>query len=97
MTTAAASAPDTITPAFEWTFTDPLTKHDHSLSGKEIQQVYSIHRLLMAPFTGGEDLQVQVRTLVEKLSNKNTSALKFVCADLECLPVLKLLHFVYNC
>jgi hypothetical protein len=58
------------------------------LTQKEIKQVTQIQTLLVAPIDIDENQDIAMEHLSSKLLQKNTSALKFVCNDLDCLPVL---------
>lgn len=86
LTTAAASAPDAIVDAYQWNFQQPTAVPDHGLSAKEVQQVVSIHRILVAPLFPQDNHATHLQLLVSKLVSKNLNALVFVCNSLECLP-----------
>jgi hypothetical protein len=87
LTAASAREKMPVQPAFSYDFSvaEPgLT----TLTQKEIKQVTQIQTLLVAPIDIDENQDIAMEHLSSKLLQKNSSALKFVCNDLDCLPVL---------
>jgi hypothetical protein len=58
------------------------------LTQNKIKQVTQRQTLLVAPIDINENQDIAMEHLSSKLLQKNSSVLKFVCDDLDCLPVL---------
>jgi len=88
LTAADAALPDPPIYAFSYNFTtiDNPDKPPPGLSIKEARQVGTIQKLLKTAYMNEEDDTAQSSQLHKRLMDKNISALRFVCDDLNITP-----------
>lgn len=86
LTTAEATAPPEVIPAFKYDFKVP-----HSLQSdpKDIKGVIKAHALLTAPAPcdNPDEIELHLGDLQKKLEKLRLASLKFICEDLQCIPI----------
>ena len=86
-TDTALPDPPIYTFSYNFTAIDNPDKLPPGLSIKEARQVNTIQKLLKTAYTNEEDDTTQSLQLHKCLMDKNISALKFVCGDLNIMPM----------